>query len=142
MAVFRYQASSSSCANELGRLEHNRRAMRHDTADHISKHDASPIRSATFGVGQGMLGHRRMIAVAFGPATMAEAIDGLPRIAEEADCVELRLDLFAEAFDLAVLLREREDLPTVVTLRPLDEGGESPLLAHERLEVLLRAAEL
>ena len=60
---------------------------------------------------------RRMIAIAFGPSTMAEARDGLPRIRAEADCVELRLDLFEEAFDLPLLLRERGDLPVVVTLR-------------------------
>ena len=45
-----------------------------------------------------------MIAIAFGPATMAEALDGLPRIREAADCVELRLDYFEESFDLPRLL--------------------------------------
>src|SRR3981081_1519825 len=83
-----------------------------------------------------------MLAIAFGPPTMAEALAGLPRIREEADCVELRLDLFEEPFDLAVLLRERGDLPVVVTLRPPNEGGKSPLPPDSRLEVLLRAAEL
>jgi 3-dehydroquinate dehydratase / shikimate dehydrogenase len=83
-----------------------------------------------------------LLAIAFGPPTMADAVAGLPRIREEADCVELRLDLFEEPFDLAVLLRERGDLPVVVTLRPPNQGGKSPLLPDERLEVLLRAAEL
>ena len=44
----------------------------------------------------------RMLAVAFGPPTMAEAVAGLPRIREAADCVELRLDLFDEPFELDV----------------------------------------
>jgi 3-dehydroquinate dehydratase / shikimate dehydrogenase len=83
-----------------------------------------------------------MLAIAFGPATMAEAVAGLPQIRAEADCIELRLDLFEEPFDLTVLLRERGNLPVVVTLRPLHQGGRSPLTAAERLKVLLRAAEL
>ena len=85
---------------------------------------------------------RRLLAVAFGPPSMAEACAGLPRIRRDADCVELRLDLFREPFDLPLLLRERGDLPVVVTLRPPDQGGRSPLPADERLKVLLRAAEL
>src|SRR6516225_7751808 len=84
----------------------------------------------------------RMVAAAFGPATMAEACDGLPRIQAAADCVELRLDLFQEPFELKVLLRERGALPVVATLRPPDQGGRSGLSADERLAVLLRAAEL
>jgi 3-dehydroquinate dehydratase type I len=84
----------------------------------------------------------RMAAVAFGPATMAEACAGLPRIREVADCVELRLDLFEEPFDLAVLLRERGRLPVVATLRPPGQGGRCELPASERLNVLTRAAEL
>jgi len=83
-----------------------------------------------------------MLAIAFGPRTMAEAMAGLPQIRTEADCVELRLDLFEEPFDLAVLLRERGDLPVVVTLRPLHEGGRSTRPPAERLEVLLCAAKL
>lgn len=84
----------------------------------------------------------RMLAIAFGPPTMAAACAGLARIREAADCVELRLDYFEEPFDLAVLLRERGDLSAVVTLRPPEQGGRSPLAAHERVKVLLRAAEL
>jgi 3-dehydroquinate dehydratase type I len=84
---------------------------------------------------------RRMIAIAFGPPTMADALDSLPRIRAEADCVELRLDLFEEAFDLPLLLRERGDLPVVVTLRPEGQGGRSGLSAAERLNVLTSAAE-
>jgi 3-dehydroquinate dehydratase type I len=82
-----------------------------------------------------------MIAIAFGPANMAEALDGLPRIRTEADCVELRLDLFDAPYDLPTLLRERGELPVVVTLRPREEGGRSILPAHERLKVLRSAAE-
>jgi len=86
--------------------------------------------------------HRRMLAVAFGPPTMAEALAGLPRIREQADCVELRLDLFEEAFDLPSLLRERGDLPVVATLRPPDQGGKCSLPPDERLAILVKAAEL
>jgi 3-dehydroquinate dehydratase type I len=85
---------------------------------------------------------QRMIAIAFGPRTMAEALAGLRRIRAEADCVEFRLDLFSEPFDLDALLRERGDLPAVVTLRPPVEGGKCALPAAERLPILLRAAEL
>jgi 3-dehydroquinate dehydratase/shikimate dehydrogenase len=84
----------------------------------------------------------RMLAVAFGPPTMAAACAGLPRIRAAADCVELRLDLFDEPFDLATLLRERGELTVVATLRPPEQGGRSKLDAAARLEVLLRAAEL
>ena len=83
-----------------------------------------------------------MLAVAFGPSTMAEALAGLPRIREAADCIELRLDLFEEPFDLPALLEACGDLSVVATLRPPDEGGKSPLSAVERLEVLLAAARL
>src|SRR5690348_13508134 len=86
----------------------------------------------------------RMVAVAFGPPSMAAARAGLERIREVADCVELRLDHFHqdEPFDLAVLLRERGTLPVVATLRSTSEGGRCELAAEERLKVLLRAAEL
>lgn len=83
-----------------------------------------------------------MVAVAFGPPTMAAAQAGLARIRELADCVELRLDYFEEAFDLAVLLRERGSLSVVVTLRSTSEGGGCELGPDERLKVLLRAAEV
>jgi 3-dehydroquinate dehydratase type I len=85
---------------------------------------------------------QRMLAVAFGPPTMDAACTGLARIREVADCVELRLDLFEEPFELSTLLRERGDLPAVVTLRPPSQGGRSVLGAEERLAILLRAAEL
>src|SRR5438876_11207705 len=85
--------------------------------------------------------HARMLAVAFGPPTMAAACAGLPRIREQADCVELRLDLFKEPFDLALLLRERGSMPVVVTLRPPHQGGKWPLTPAERPKVLVRAAE-
>jgi 3-dehydroquinate dehydratase / shikimate dehydrogenase len=86
--------------------------------------------------------HRRMLAVAFGPATMAEALAGLPAIRAQADCVELRLDLFEETVDVDALMRERGELIVVATLRPPNQGGKSLLHADERLQVLLRAAEL
>jgi 3-dehydroquinate dehydratase type I len=94
-----------------------------------------------FGAMQGQM-HVRMLAVAFGPPSMAEACTGLPRIRASADCLELRLDLIQEPFDLATLLRERGTVPVVVTLRPPEQGGQCPLPAAERLKTLLKAAEL
>jgi 3-dehydroquinate dehydratase/shikimate dehydrogenase len=91
---------------------------------------------------EGMTERRRMLAIAYGPATMAEALTGLPEIRSETDCVELRLDLFEESFDLAKLLDACGDLPVVATLRPPDQGGRSTLPAADRLRVLVQAAEL
>jgi len=71
---------------------------------------------------------------------MAAALDGLAKIRAAADCVELRLDLFEEPFDLPALLEARGELPVVVTLRPPNEGGRSPLDASARRRVLLEAA--
>ena len=93
---------------------------------------------------------RRMIGVSLGPRTMTEALEGLARLAAQADgeaatrcdIVELRLDFFEEPYDLPRLLRARGELPVVVTLRPADQGGMSTQPARERLKVLLRAAEL
>ena len=85
---------------------------------------------------------KRMLAVAFGPPTMAAAHAGLARIRDVADCVELRLDLFEAPFDLDTLLRERGTLQVVATLRSRSEGGRSPLHSDDRLRILLRAAEL
>src|SRR3982074_901453 len=85
---------------------------------------------------------RALLAVAFGPSTMSEALAGLPRIRAQADCVELRLDLFEEPFDLPALLEACGELTVVATLRPPAEGGKSPLPAVERLEVLVEAARL
>ncbi len=73
---------------------------------------------------------------------MAAACAGLRRIREQADCVELRLDLFQEPFDLPMLMREAQGLPVVATLRPPEQGGGCTLPASERLNVLVRAAEL
>src|SRR5258708_14404323 len=83
-----------------------------------------------------------LLAVAFGPSTMSEALAGLPQIRAAADCVELRLDLFEEPFHLPALLEACGDLSVVATLRPPDEGGKSPLPAAERLARLLAAARL
>src|SRR5712692_6300657 len=83
-----------------------------------------------------------MLAIALGPPTMADALAQLPRVREQADCVELRLDLFHEPFDLPLLMRERGKLPVVATLRPADQGGQSPLPPDQRLKVLVAAAEL
>ncbi|MCA1644957.1 MAG: type I 3-dehydroquinate dehydratase [Chloroflexi bacterium] len=85
---------------------------------------------------------RRLLAVAFGPPNMAEALAGLGRVRTQADCVELRLDLFEEPFDLPALLEACGGLKVVATLRPPAQGGKSPLAAPERLKVLLEAARL
>jgi 3-dehydroquinate dehydratase / shikimate dehydrogenase len=82
------------------------------------------------------------LAVAFGPASMRQALAELPRAAEQAEMIELRLDAFRERFDLAALLEARGRTPVVATLRPADQGGASGLPADERLPVLLQAAEL
>ena len=84
----------------------------------------------------------RMLAVAFGPRSMAEASPGLARIRDSAHCLELRLDHFEEPFDLDVLMRERGSLSVVATLRPPDQGGKSSLSASARLNTLIHAAEL
>jgi len=89
-----------------------------------------------------MAERRRMLAIALGRSTMAEALDALSVIRNEADCVELRLDHFDEPFDLRRLLEARGDLPVVVTLRPPDQGGRSSLAPAERLNVLIQAAQL
>src|SRR5579859_1565317 len=85
---------------------------------------------------------RGMLAVAYGPSSMAEASAGLRRIRAQADCVELRLDLFDEPFDLPALLAECAGLTVVATLRPRDQGGRSLLPPPERLKVLVEAARL
>jgi 3-dehydroquinate dehydratase/shikimate dehydrogenase len=73
---------------------------------------------------------------------MAQALAELPRVAEEADLVELRLDLIEEPYDLPALLAARGSCPVVVTVRPPDQGGKSPLATPERLHELVRAAKL
>jgi 3-dehydroquinate dehydratase type I len=83
-----------------------------------------------------------MLAVAVGPPNMDSARRQLPRIAAEADCLELRLDLMVGGYDLPELLQARGDVPVVVTLRPPDQGGQCALPAPERQKVLVRAAEL
>jgi 3-dehydroquinate dehydratase type I len=83
-----------------------------------------------------------LLAVAFGASSMAQAVEELPRLAEQAQLIELRLDAFRETFDLPALLRLRANRPVVVTLRPTDQGGASALPAPDRLRVLLQAAEL
>jgi 3-dehydroquinate dehydratase len=76
--------------------------------------------------------HRRLLAVAVGPPSMAEALRVLPRVVEQADCIELRLDLMGDGYDLADLLRACGGRPVVVTLRPPDQGGQCLLPAADR----------
>jgi 3-dehydroquinate dehydratase / shikimate dehydrogenase len=73
---------------------------------------------------------------------MAQAVAELPRVAQDAEMIELRLDAFREPFDVSALLAGRASKPVVVTLRPTDQGGASVLPPDERLGVLLQAAEL
>lgn len=84
---------------------------------------------------------RRMIGVALGVKTVAEAVDALPRVAATADAAELRLDFFEESYDLERLLSDRP-LPVIVTNRPPREGGRCHLPESARLAVLRRAGEL
>ena len=83
-----------------------------------------------------------LLAVAFGPSSEAQALAELPRVAADAELIELRLDAFRDPFDLSALLNARGSTPVVVTLRPTDQGGASVLSAPERVQVLLHAAEL
>jgi 3-dehydroquinate dehydratase / shikimate dehydrogenase len=83
-----------------------------------------------------------LLAVAFGPSSMAEALAELPHVAQAAGMIELRLDAFQEPYDLSALLTARASTPVVVTLRSTDQGGASRLPAPDRLRVLLLAAEL
>src|SRR5690349_9008855 len=83
-----------------------------------------------------------LIGVAVGPKSMAEALELLPRAANEADIVELRLDAFEEPFELASLVEAAGACPLIATLRPIGQGGGSPAPAEERLAQLVRAVEL
>src|SRR5712691_7596326 len=84
---------------------------------------------------------RRLLALPLGVPTMAGALDALPRLAAEADIVELRLDYFAEPYDLGQLLRNRS-IPLLVTNRPPREGGRGTESDAARLAVLRAAADL
>lgn len=84
---------------------------------------------------------RGMLAVALGVPSMSAALRGIRDArAAGAEAIELRLDLFEEPYDLPRLLAAREGVPVVVTLRPPDQGGRSPLPPDERLAILLNAA--
>ncbi len=72
---------------------------------------------------------------------MAEALALLATVGTQPDLVELRLDLFEEAYDLSALLEARR-VPAIVTLRSADEGGRSTASAADRLAVLRRAAKV
>jgi 3-dehydroquinate dehydratase / shikimate dehydrogenase len=82
------------------------------------------------------------LAVALNSPTMEHARAALSVAADQADLIELRLDLFEEPYNLTALLEARGTRPVVVTLRPEGQGGRSTLSAGERLVILLRAAEL
>src|SRR6266849_6568234 len=84
---------------------------------------------------------RRLLGVPLGVATMDEAVAALPRLAAEADIVELRLDYFAGPYELTRLMHDRS-VPLIVTNRPAREGGRSTASDAERLATLRAAAEL
>ena len=83
---------------------------------------------------------RRLLAVALGLPTTADARRAMRSLAGRADVVELRLDLMAE-YDLPELLRDRP-LAVVVTNRPLREGGRFSGSEAERGRCLLEAVDL
>jgi 3-dehydroquinate dehydratase/shikimate dehydrogenase len=83
-----------------------------------------------------------LIGVAVGPKSMAAALELLPRAANEADIVELRLDAFDGPFELAPLVEAAGACPLIATLRPVGQGGRSAAPAEERLAQLVRAVEL
>jgi 3-dehydroquinate dehydratase type I len=86
---------------------------------------------------------RRLLAVALGLPTTADARRAMAALAGRADAVELRLDLMAE-YDLPELLRGSRDssLGVVVTNRPLREGGRFAGSEAERARPLFEAADL
>lgn len=86
---------------------------------------------------------RRLLAVALGLPTTADARRAMESLAGRADVVELRLDLMAE-HDLPALLRASRDgsLGVVVTNRPVREGGRFAGSEAERARCLLEAIDL
>src|SRR5918996_389982 len=76
----------------------------------------------------------RMIGVALGVKTTAEALDALHAVAAIADLAEIELDL--------PRLLEARPCPVVVTYRPEREGGRYVGPEEERIAVLRRAIEL
>ena len=87
-----------------------------------------------------MLG-TRLLAIAIGVKTAAEARAALARAARVADLAELRVDFLEEELDLPALLKDRP-LPVIVTDRAAREGGRSYRGDPERVAVLRQAAEL
>ena len=68
---------------------------------------------------------------------------GLPRIREQADCVELRLDLLRGAVRPAgPAARARRPARWCATLRPPDQGGQSPLPRRRSADDPDRGGEL
>jgi 3-dehydroquinate dehydratase/shikimate dehydrogenase len=92
-------------------------------------------------VGAAASRRNRLLAVALGVATPDAALAELPRVARDADIVELRLDYVSQPYDITELL-EASPVPVIVTNRPAREGGRSIADEPERLAVLRRAAEL
>ena len=82
----------------------------------------------------------RMIGVALGLRTTAEAIAGIRSVARSADIAEIRLDYMDEC-DLPALLRDRP-CPVIVTNRAEREGGRFRGSESERLRPLLEAIDL
>ena len=88
-------------------------------------------------------GPRRLLAVALGLPTTADARRAMDRLAGRADVVELRLDLMAE-HDLPALLRAGRgaSLAVVVTNRPVREGGRFVGSEADRARPLVQAVDL
>ena len=82
----------------------------------------------------------RMIGIALGPRTTAEAIAAIRNVALSADIAEIRLD-FMDECDLPALLRDRP-CPVIATNRPEREGGRFRGSEEERVRPLLEAIDL
>lgn len=82
---------------------------------------------------------RRNLCVAIGGPTMRAALATLAEVGARADMVELRLDLI-HAHDLRQLL-EAKQCPAIVTVRPVEQGGQFTGDEASRLGILLRAVD-
>ena len=83
---------------------------------------------------------RRMLGVALGARDTGAALAEYAAVREQADIIELRLDLMGE-YDLRTLVRDCP-LPLVVTNRPVREGGRYQGDETRRVAALAAALEL
>ena len=79
------------------------------------------------------------ICVAIGNKNMTEALDAAQKVAEQADVIEIRLDLIQNAVVEPFL--EEIDTPLLFTNRPTWEGGKYEGLEEVRIAPLIEAIE-